>query len=239
MTTSQLSTTDVVIIGAGPAGCAAGVFCARGDLETVVIANGRSTLQKCAYVENYLGFPAGLAPHALGELSRTHARTAGCTLVDGTVARGRTTPNGFAVVTDGDGPQLAADFVIATSWSDSDYLEGTDVETDTEAEDSEIALICTDDDGRTAVDGLYAAGRITGTHHQALVNAGDGARVALTLINDLIPEFYNDWVALEGYYAHYGREVPTGVEEIDHDERRRRIEAGRNHMRSYFGSTDE
>ena len=50
---------DVSIVGGGPAGCAAALFCGRAGLETVLVANGRSTLQKCAYVENYLGFPAG------------------------------------------------------------------------------------------------------------------------------------------------------------------------------------
>ena len=53
---------DVAIVGGGPAGCAAGVFCSRAGLDTVVVSNDRSTLQKCAFVENYLGFPAGIEP---------------------------------------------------------------------------------------------------------------------------------------------------------------------------------
>jgi len=39
---------DVAIVGGGPAGCSAGVFCSRAGLDTVFVANGRSTLQKCA-----------------------------------------------------------------------------------------------------------------------------------------------------------------------------------------------
>lgn len=254
--TAAARSVDVVIVGAGPAGCAAGVFCARADLDTVIVADGRSTLQKCAYVENYLGFPAGIEPRALLELSREHAREAGCERRDATVETIRQIDDRFEADTDdrfgtdvdestgpeGDGRfelvtddgAIRADHVIATSWSRSSYLDELGVETDVE-DPGAIDVVLTDEDGRTNVDGVYAAGRITGTHHQALVNAGDGARVALTLLDEIVPDFYNDWVAPAGYYAHYDREVPVGVEEIDHDERRRRVEAGRERMRAWFG----
>ncbi|WP_049927973.1 FAD-binding protein [Halopiger goleimassiliensis] len=219
---------DVAVVGAGPAGCAAGVFCARAGLETVVLSNGRSTLTKCAYVENYLGFPAGIEPRTLLDLAREHAREAGCELRAGTVDTGRRTDDGFDLVVDGE--SIPADFVLATSWADSDYLQDLGVSTEPE-EPGPVDVVPTDADGRTDVGGVYAAGRITSTHHQALVAAGDGARVALTLINDVVPDFYNDWVVPEGYYEQYDREVPVGVEAIGHEERRRRAERGRERLR--------
>ena len=222
---------DVAVIGTGPAGCAAGVFCARAGLETLLITNGRSTLQKCAFVENYLGFPAGIAPRDLLELSRAHADEAGCTLRDGTVETVRTVGEGFELDIEGD--QVRADLVLAASWSDSDYLAELDVEREPEPEGS-VLEVRTDDRGETAVDGLYAAGRITGTHHQAIVNAGDGARVALHVISEVRPEFYNDWVAPAGYYASYDRAIPAGVEEIDHQERQDRVMAGRERLVAFF-----
>lgn len=228
----------VAVVGAGPAGCAAGVFCARAGLNTVVFTNGRSTLHKCVFLENYLGFPSGIAPRDLLELATEHAREAGCTIRDETVEvvrRGEKTDS-FEMVVDGDA--LEAEYVIAASWSTSEYLNEVGVETEPE-EPGPIAVIPTDDDGATNVDGIYAAGRITSTHHQALVNAGDGARVALNLINAIVPDFYNDWVAPKGYYASYDREVPTGVEEIDQRERRRRVKAGRKRMAEYFAERRE
>ena len=54
--------------------------------------------------------------------------------------------------------------------------------------DGPVQEIVTDGDGRTSVDGIWAAGHITGTHHQALVSAGDGARVALNLVEELVPD---------------------------------------------------
>ena len=231
MTDSTPTNCDVAIIGGGPAGCAAGVFCARADLDTVVVADGRSTLQKCAFVENYLGFPAGIEPRLLLELAERHAREAGCTMVEGSVTSATTGENGF--VLDLEEHSLVADRLLAASWSDSDYLDDLGVHTETESAGS-VSIVPTDGSGETNVDGVYAAGRLTETHHQALVNAGDGARVALEIIGELDPEFYNDWIAPAGYYEQYDREIPVGVEEIEHDERRRRVERSTEYMSSLF-----
>jgi thioredoxin reductase len=76
------------------------------------------------------------------------------------------------------------------------------------------------DEGRTAVDGLYAAGWMTGgTVHQVQTNAGDGARAALALCRDdmaarywpAVAERYVDWVVDEHRYG--GEEWAEGVEE--------------------------
>ena len=231
MTDSTPTNCDVAIIGGGPAGCAAGVFCARADLDTVVVADGRSTLQKCAFVENYLGFPAGIEPRLLLELAERHAREAGCTMVDGSVTSATTGENGFVLALEEH--SFVADRLLAASWSDSDYLDDLGVHTETESAGS-VSIVPTDGSGETNVDGVYAAGRLTETHHQALVNAGDGARVALEIIGELDPEFYNDWIAPAGYYEQYDREIPVGVEEIDHAERRRRVERSTEYMSSLF-----
>ncbi|MDG5761794.1 FAD-dependent oxidoreductase [Natronococcus sp. A-GB1] len=222
---------DVVIVGSGPAGAAAALFCARAELETLLVANGRSTLQKCAYVENYLGFPAGIEPQSLLDLARAHVEQTDCTVrtetVDGVTQQDDT------LVVDCDGEAVTTEELLAASWSKSEYLDGLGVEKEQE-EDGPVDEIVTDEDGRTNVPGVWAAGRITGTHHQALVNAGDGARVALNLIETFRPSYYNDWVVPDGYYASFDREIPTGVEEIDHEERQRRANAGQKWMREFF-----
>jgi len=65
MTTTEPEPTrnydqDVLTVGGGPAGCSAGVFCAREGLDTVIFDRGSSSIQQCAFVENYLGFPGGI-----------------------------------------------------------------------------------------------------------------------------------------------------------------------------------
>ena len=225
---------DVAIVGRGPAGCAAGVFCSRAGLDTVVVSNGRSTLQKCAFVENYLGFPAGIDPRSLLDLLKRHAREAGCTMIEESVTSATVDDDAFVLSLDQG--SITTNRLLAASWSDSDYLEALGVETEPESGCGSVSVVPTDDCGETDVDGVYAAGRITDTHHQAIVNAGDGARVALEIVKEVDSAFYNDWVAPEGYYEQYDREVPVGVEEIDHTERRRRAEHAKEYMRTFFES---
>lgn len=48
--------SNVVIIGAGPAGVSAALYTARGGIETTVITHGESALLKAEKIENYYGF---------------------------------------------------------------------------------------------------------------------------------------------------------------------------------------
>ena len=48
--------SDVIIIGAGPAGISAALYTIRSGLETTVIAAGDSALAKAEKIENYYGF---------------------------------------------------------------------------------------------------------------------------------------------------------------------------------------
>ncbi|MDY6764284.1 MAG: thioredoxin reductase, partial [Halobacteria archaeon] len=66
-----------------------------------------------------------------------------------------------------------------------------------------------------------------------IVSAGHGAKVALTLIEDAVPEYYHDWVAPEGYFTNRGREVPLGCEEIPQEERLKRDEKARQRIMDY------
>jgi thioredoxin reductase (NADPH) len=235
MTEKTPTKYDVAVVGGGPAGCSAAVFCSRAGLDTVVVSNGRSTLQKCAFVENYLGFPAGIEPGSLLELLKRHAREAGCTMADESVSSATEGADAFVLTLDQG--SITTDRLLAASWSDSDYLEALGVETEPESGCGSVSVVPTDDCGETNVEGVYAAGRVTDTHHQAIVNAGDGARVALEMIKRVDSDFYNDWVAPDGYYESHDRDVPVGVEEIDHSERRRRAEQANDYMRTFFESS--
>ena len=48
--------SDVIIIGAGPAGISAALYTIRSGLETTVITAGDSALAKAEKIENYYGF---------------------------------------------------------------------------------------------------------------------------------------------------------------------------------------
>ena len=104
---------DIAIVGGGPAGCSVGVFCSWAGLDTVVVSNGRSTLQKCAFVEDYLGFPAGVEPQSLLELVKLHAREAGCTMTEESVASAAVAESGFVLTLDQE--SITTDRLLAAS----------------------------------------------------------------------------------------------------------------------------
>jgi len=76
MTREQI---DIAIIGAGPAGLAAALYAARGRAKTVVFERGipGGQIVTTDWVENYPGFPAGVAGQELGDLLTKQAETHG------------------------------------------------------------------------------------------------------------------------------------------------------------------
>lgn len=77
---------DVIVVGAGPAGLSAAVYCARGKLSTLVIGRSvESRGSKAHLIENYLGFPNGISGKELLSLGVEHAKRFGARIVDGEV----------------------------------------------------------------------------------------------------------------------------------------------------------
>jgi thioredoxin reductase len=213
----------VVIVGGGVAGLTAATYTARAGFDTVVLTHGESILRRNAHLENVPGFPAGVNPRLFADLLERQAERNGARLEAGIVTAIESVEDGFEVRAELDGGEhrrLDADSVIAASWADSTYLE--ELGSVGLVNRGSKTYVDIDDDGRTGLDGLYAAGRIAGAAHQTVVCAGHGADVALTLIHDSDVPFYHDWVAPEGYFTDRGRDVPPGCEEIDEAERRRR-----------------
>ncbi|MFA9501762.1 FAD-binding protein [Natrinema sp. H-ect1] len=226
---------DVCIVGGGVAGLAASIFTARAGLDTLVVDGGESILARNASLENYPGFPDGVDARRYLQLSREQARTAGAEFELGRVTRAEPVDEtdleaGFRLETEG-GEPLEARRVIAASWSDSDYLVPLDVG---RIQRGSKHFVNVDGAGRTAVDGVYAAGRLAEEPHQAIVAAGHGAKVGLAAVHDSDANFYHDWVTPEGYFTGRGREVPPGCEEIDDDERLERDETARARMLEAF-----
>ncbi|WP_135853996.1 FAD-dependent oxidoreductase [Halorussus salinus] len=219
--TDLLDETTVVVVGGGPAGCSAGVFTGRYGLDTTVFDRGNAALQRCAYLENYLGFPAGIDIDTFHELMHAHAEESGCDIVPETVVsverdgedgddgddddnRDGDDESRFVVETQA-GRRVRTEYVVVAAWYDGSYLRALgDDEMFEEHEhhgeveerfDPEYA----DDDGRTPVDGLYVASPADARSAQAIVAAGNGAHVARHLIED----HRREQGYPEGVAAHY------------------------------------
>jgi hypothetical protein len=181
---------DVVIVGGGPAGCSAGVFCAREGLDTAIFDRGRSSIRRCAHLENYLGFPAGIDIETFYELLHDHVETAGCDLVPDVVESvDRTADDGFHV-TPQDGETVTARRVVAATRYDGEYMRGLDDDAamfETHEHDGErhehFDGEYADHDGTTPVERLYV---VTPSEEdtQAIMAAGRGARVGRRVVAD-------------------------------------------------------
>ena len=92
---------DVVIVGAGPAGLTAGIYCSRGRLKTAVLernmAGGQIALTDL--VENYPGFPEGISGFDLSQKMKEQAEKFGAQMreIEG-VSELRADPEGFYVL---------------------------------------------------------------------------------------------------------------------------------------------
>jgi thioredoxin reductase len=221
---------DVIVVGGGVAGRSAALFTARHGLETLVLDAGESILRRNAHLENFPGFPAGVNARHLLDLLGEQVDDAGAQRREAVVTRVERAAGGFAVETDA-GDRHRARYVIAATKNATDYLTGLD---GVGIVDRGKPFVDTDERGRTGVDGLYAAGRLAGKPHQAVVCAGHGAEVGVTLLEDDDRPFYHDWVAPDGYFTDRGRDLPPGCEEIDDEERRRREAASLATMRERF-----
>jgi len=222
--------TDVLIVGGGVAGRSAATFTARHGMDTLIVDTGESILRRNAHIENFPGFPAGVNPRQLLDLMGEQAERAGCETEESRVTHVETADHGFAVET-ADSDRFRTEYVIAATKNTVEYLGGID---GVGFIDRGKTFVDTDERGRTGVEGLYAAGRIAEKPHQAVVCAGHGAEVAVTLLEDDDRPFYHDWVAPEGYFTDRGRDLPPGCEEIDEAERTRRETESLETMRDRF-----
>ncbi|WP_129115712.1 FAD-dependent monooxygenase [Halegenticoccus tardaugens] len=205
LTSSDGSTSyDVLVVGGGPAGCSVGVFTARYGLETCILDRGNSSIKRCAYLENYLGFPAGVDVDTFCALAHDHAREAGCEIVRDLVeavhrddaasrsnGRGPGAASGAFRIETQDGRELTANRVVAAAKYDAEYLrpldaEGAMFETyEYDGEEHErFDRAFPDADGRTPIEGLYVAGPLSGVGDQVIISAGHGAQVGRSIIAD-------------------------------------------------------
>ncbi len=182
---------DVAVVGGGPAGCSAAVFAARYGLETVVFDRGRSSLRRCGYLENFLGFPAGIDVETFYGLIHDHVEEAGADLVADLVERVERADeeggDGFRIEPQ-DGEGVTAERVVAATRYGADYLRPLDdamfVSDDHDGNEERFDRDCPADDGTTPIDGLYVATPAGDAGAQAIVAAGRGGRVARTLVAD-------------------------------------------------------
>ncbi|MDQ6767713.1 MAG: NAD(P)-binding protein [Candidatus Eremiobacteraeota bacterium] len=177
---------DVIIAGGGMAGLSCALFLARAQIAVAVFDRAQSSLRRVERVNNYLGFPDGVGGAELLDLAQRQAERFGVTFASADVTNVERGANGFVVRT-GEQTYESTYFVLASN-------KRTDLATQLG-----LALggfgnkfVAVDAEGQTAVEGCYAVGRITGHPSQAVISAGDGAKTAIGLIQEIRGGYYID-----------------------------------------------
>ena len=99
----KLDLHDVVILGSGPAGLTAAIYCARANLKPAVVegVEAGGQLMTTTDVENYPGFPDGVQGPELMELFKKQAERFGTSFVPGDVTRVDFSSRPFGIWVDG------------------------------------------------------------------------------------------------------------------------------------------
>jgi len=107
---------DVVIVGAGPAGLCAALYCGRSMLKTLVLEKGvpGGELLNTELIEDYIGFES-VHGFELAEKMTQHALKFGAELVTDAVASVEKRPDGWFTVTTETGASYEAPAVILTA----------------------------------------------------------------------------------------------------------------------------
>ena len=177
---------DVAIVGGGIAGLSAALFLGRAGVRTVLLDSGESSLRRVTTVNNYLGFPDGVGGEELLERGRLQAERFGAEVRADRVDAVSRTPEGFSIESAGE--RLTCRFLVLASNKRTDLAVALGLELGGFG----AKFVAVDADGLTAVPDCYAIGRITGLPSQAAISSGDGARVAIGIVQRLRGGYYVD-----------------------------------------------
>ena len=157
----------VTIIGDGPGGLSAALFLAKKGMDVTVFGKNETALHY-AMLYNYLGIPE-VTGQEFARIAREQVAKFGATFVAQNVAQVEKGADGF-ICTAEDSSTVVSQYVVLAEGKGLKLARTLNLEeTD--------AGVKVDRDGRTAIDGLYAVGRMTRrTRSQTVISAGEGAQ---------------------------------------------------------------
>ena len=119
-TTAKSEMYDLVIVGAGPAGLAAGVYGSSEGLKTLLIEKRAPGGQAgtSSRIENYLGFPKGLSGSDLARRAITQVQRLGTEFLSPQEVQGINTEGQYKMITLADGSKINTRSIIVSTGVD-------------------------------------------------------------------------------------------------------------------------
>lgn len=179
---------DVIIVGAGPSGASAALFTAKAGKKTLVLDDDRS-ITKRAWIENHYGLMEITGPD-LVNTGKEQAKKFGAEIIVTKVTNVKKQESGFTLETES-GAYEGKHVIIATGLL-TDLAKEIGVDTKPGTEPRVATIIDVDAQGKTSIEGVWAAGAIAGVSLHTIITAGDGAKVAINVISEINGERYVD-----------------------------------------------
>lgn len=179
---------EVAIIGAGPAGASAAIITSKANKKIIVIDNNKSITAR-ALIKNYYGVNE-INGIDLVKRGKEQARKFGAEMIDATVLNIGHTESGFKIVSDRQ--EFEAKNVIIATGLMLDLAEKVGLKTKPGTEPRIQTVLDVTPEGKTNIDGIWAAGTVAGMSVHTIIIAGDGAKVAINLISEMNGERYVD-----------------------------------------------
>lgn len=180
---------DIAIIGAGPAGLSAALFCAKAGKKTLVIDNDKGMTQR-AWLENFYGIMEIDGPNLI-EIGKKQAVKFGADFIEDKAIQITNQKGTFTIETEGKG-NFEANYVILATGAVVDLAEAIGIHTKPATEPRIKKIVNVDANGKTNMDGIWAAGTCAGVSVHAIITSGDGAKVAINVISEINGERYVD-----------------------------------------------
>ncbi|WP_410513355.1 FAD-dependent oxidoreductase [Paenibacillus sp. BR2-3] len=180
---------EIAVIGAGPAGASAALFAAKAGKKTLLIDNDKGMTRRGWY-ENYYGISEIGGPD-LVETGHKQAVKFGAELVSAQAVNLSRSGEGFVIESES-GTAYEAKHVILATGVLTDLAAKAGVETKDGTEPRIKTVVAVNAEGKTNVEGIWAAGTVAGVSVHAIITAGDGAKVAINIISELNGARYVD-----------------------------------------------
>jgi thioredoxin reductase (NADPH) len=180
---------DIIIIGGGSAGGSAAILSARAKKKVLVIDAGK-TGTKRAWLDNHYG-QNGISGPELIEIGKKQAIKSGSEWIEDEVIQIKKENDVFVVHTE-TGEAYQASYVIIATGSLIKVAEESGLEVIPGTEPRVKKIIKTDRNGKTNIEGIWAAGVAAGASAHTIITAGDGAKVAVNIISEINGTRYVD-----------------------------------------------